>query len=78
MSLASLIREQMVPVVKCKTCIALRRLPEEDRVEFEAARGQVPGSILCRALTARLAELGIDETAGESSVRLHIRERHGL
>ena len=78
MSLASLIREQMVPVVKCKTCLILNRLPEEDRADFEAARGQVAGSVLARALTARLTELGIDETMGETSVRQHIRERHGL
>ena len=78
MSLASLIREQMVPVVKCKTCMLLDRLPEQDRDEFEAARSQVAGSVLARALTARLAELGIEEAVGETSVRLHIRERHGL
>lgn len=78
MSLASLIREQMVPVVKCRTCIVLTKVTAEDRTEFEAARGAVPASILAKALSARLHELDIDETVGESSVRTHIRERHGL
>lgn len=80
MSLASLIREQMVPVVKCKTCVLLERLPQQDRDEFEAARSnpKITGAILARAVTGRLAELGIDEALGDSSVRTHLRERHGL
>ncbi|MDA8438596.1 MAG: hypothetical protein M0Z51_07025 [Propionibacterium sp.] len=79
MSLASLIREQMAPVVRCKTCTTLDRLTEDDRVEFvSAVKAKVPGSILARAVTARLAELSIDEALSETAVRAHIRDGHGL
>lgn len=77
MSLASLIREQMVTPVRCKTCILLEQMPQQDRDEFKAAGTQVPASILARALTARLHELGIDDAPAQGSVRVHIRDGHG-
>lgn len=75
MSLAELIRVQSTPArPRCKTCATLDRLTEQDRADFDAAvQVGVAGSVLARAITARLAEIGSADTLSESSVRLHLR-----
>lgn len=78
MSLAALIKAETTNSTghECKTCIILARLTDQDRADFQAAAGNVPGAVLARALTARLAELGLDLSIGESSVRKHVADRH--
>jgi hypothetical protein len=61
---------------RCKTCILLERVTDQDRREFRESVGIVHGSVLAKALNALLAELGIDDKVGESSVRAHIRMQH--
>ena len=78
MSLAALIREQSAPArPACKTCLMLDRLTDEDRADFTAAvQAEVAGSVLARAITARLKELDIDDSLGAGSVRTHIDQSH--
>ena len=76
MRLASHITAQMHPLQRCKTCVTLGALTAEDRADFTAAVGKYPGSIIARALNARLPELGREDTVSEESVRRHIRDGH--
>jgi len=77
MRLASHITAQIRPAQKCKTCATLDALTDEDRADFTDALGKYPGSIIARALNARLIELGREDTVSEESVRRHIRDGHG-
>lgn len=80
MSLAALIKAETTANTghECKTCRVLERLTPQDRADFrQAVDVGVPGAVLARALTARLAELGADVTIGEQSVRRHIERGHG-
>lgn len=74
MSLAALIRAESIPSKsKCKTCAVLARMTDEDRAEFEqAVKAGVAGSVLARAVTARLRELGEQSSVGEGSIRYHV------
>lgn len=81
MSLAANIRdaEPTPSLDRCKTCFVLKALTSEDRQDFQAAvLARKSGSVLTRAIRARLSELGIEETVGETSVRSHINERHAV
>jgi len=75
MSLAALIKAESTPArPKCKTCLILELLTEEDRDDFQrAAEMGVQGAILSRAITKRAAELGLDEKLGQASVRFHLQ-----
>jgi len=77
MRLASHITALICPTQRCKTCANLDALTDEDRADFTAAIGKYPGSIIARALNARLPELGREDTVSEESVRRHIRDGHG-
>jgi len=77
MSLAAHITAQIQPRVKCRTCTILAQMSDEDRADFDAAVGTHPASVIARAITAQLLELGRTDTISESSVRKHIREGHG-
>lgn len=73
MSLAALIRAESTSKTKCKTCDLLRLMTDDDRAEFEqAAKEGVAGSVLARAVTARLRELGEQSSVGEGSIRYHV------
>lgn len=79
MSLAALIKAETTTNTghSCKTCDILERLTDQDRADFTAAvTAQIPGAVLARALTSRLAELDIDLAVGESSVRTHVARQH--
>lgn len=76
MSLADLIQQQMVPVVKCKTCKTLAKLDEQDRLEFVEWSTEIPAAVMAKALGARLREVGILDVPAEKSVRGHIVAGH--
>lgn len=76
MSLAAHITAQLRPLVRCRTCTVLAQMSDEDRADFAAAVGTYPGSVIARALTTRLTELGREDTVEEGSVRKHIRDGH--
>ena len=76
MSLAAHITAQIHPQVKCRTCVILAQMSDEDRADFDAVVGTHPASVIARAITAELAEQGKADTVSESSVRKHIREGH--
>jgi len=77
MSLAAHITAQIQPRVKCRTCVILAQLSDEDRADFAAAAGTHPSSVIARAISAQLLELGRTDTISEGSVRKHIRDGHG-
>lgn len=79
MSLAQTIAAEQVARerVKCKTCITLAALTDDDRADFAAAKS-VPGSVLAAALATRYTEVtGEPFKLDPGSVRTHIREGHG-
>ena len=79
MSLAQTIAAEQVARerVKCKTCLTLAALTDEDRADFLAA-SQASGAILAAALAKRYTEVtGEPYKIEAGSVRAHIREGHG-
>jgi len=76
MSLAAHITAQIHPQVKCRTCVILAQMSDEDRADFDSAAGTHPASVIARAITAELVEQGRTDAVSESSVRKHIREGH--
>jgi len=80
MSLLKHIQTAQTPrTPKCKTCSLLNDMTVEDRTDFkDAVDESVPASVLSRAINGRLAEMNIDTTVSESSVKAHIRNGHTL
>ena len=76
MSLAAHITAQIHPRVKCRTCVILAQMSDEDRADFATAVVAHPASVIARAITAELVEQGKTDAVSESSVRKHIREGH--
>jgi hypothetical protein len=78
MALADKIQAQMSPHgQQCRTCLILTELDDVDRTDFaQAVRASIPGSVLARAITERLKEIGSQLTIGAASVRTHIRDHH--
>ena len=77
MRLAAHITAQIQPRVKCRTCVILAQMSDEDRADFDAGVVAHPASVLARAITTKLLELGRTDTISEGSVRKHIRDGHG-
>jgi hypothetical protein len=77
MSLATLVREQTrTSANPCKTCVILAQMTDEDREDFARLAPVAPGEAMARAMSARLGQLGIEESIGAKSIRRHVQEAH--
>jgi hypothetical protein len=62
---------------RCKVCDIIQKLPEEERLDvFKAFEDGVSREQIKYGLNARLKELGINDSVGVTTLRIHLLESH--